>query len=140
MTTTHNPPAVVMKAFTWAYQELGLTANEAAVMLGISEVAMHETALVGFEVETPESELQLAFIRLYHLLYALLDGDTDLMVDWFTRTNPHLNVIPKTVCHNLPGIEYVNDYLESIQGNKEITEVSYITAHPPEVETELVSR
>lgn len=132
MTMANNPPAVVMKAFTWAYQELGLTRCEAAQILGISEQALDTTSLVGFDVNSDESEVQVAFIRMYHLLYALSDGDTDLMLDWFTRHNPHLNTVPKTTCNNLAGITYISDYLHSNYGDKPLGNLPFMAPHQAE--------
>ena len=115
MTLANNPPAVVMKAFTWAYEELGLTSSEAAQILGVSDIALRETALVGFEVASSESEVQIEFIKMYHLLYAKSDGSSDTMSGWFNSYNPHLDVVPKKACSNLPGIRYVSDYIQSQQ-------------------------
>lgn len=126
MRTANNPPAIVMKAFTWAYEELGLSSCEASQLLGISETALRQTALVGFEGDSPESEIQVAFIRMYHLLYTMSDGDTDLMIDWFTRHNPHLGVVPKEACHNLAGISYISDYLQSEQAQQPLTDLSVL--------------
>ncbi|AXR05104.1 helix-turn-helix domain-containing protein [Salinimonas sediminis] len=141
MTQSHNPPAVVMKAFTWAYEELGLTPQEAAQILGISEPALKETALVGFEADSPESEVQVAFIKMYHLLYAMSDGDTDLMLDWFAHHNPHLDVTPKNACNNLAGISYVSDYLQSTHGDKPLMELSFVMPRSTEqAEVEMVAR
>ncbi|RDV26781.1 hypothetical protein DXV75_07275 [Alteromonas aestuariivivens] len=126
MTIANNPPAVVMKAFTWAYEELSLTCSEAALMLGISEQALRQTALVGFSCDSEESKQQLAFIRLYHQLYALCDGDTDTMTQWFHQYQEDIKGVPKHLCINIKGIRTLSDYLsnrselgnvESLQGN-----------------------
>ena len=37
------PPSVVTKAFTWAYQELGLSQEQASDLLGVSENALAQT-------------------------------------------------------------------------------------------------
>lgn len=132
MTMANNPPAVVMKAFTWAYQELGLSRAEAAQILGISEQALEATSLVGFDVSSDESEVQVAFIRMYHLLYALSDGDTDSMLDWFSRHNPHLDTVPKVTCTNLAGITYVSDYLHSNYGDKPLDNLPFIASRQVE--------
>ena len=125
MTMSTNQPAVIMKAFTWAYEELGMTPSEAATILGVSEIGLQQTALVGYEPASSESQLQLAFIRLYHLLYALSDGDSSQMHRWFNSSNPHLNNIPRVMCANLDGINTLNDYLETIQPNQTMPEMHF---------------
>ena len=62
------PTSVVTKAFTWAYQELGLSIKQASEILGISPSSLAQTTLLGFESGTIEYRKQLAFIRMYHLL------------------------------------------------------------------------
>ncbi len=113
MTVAATQPAVVMKAFTWAYEELGWSNAQAAEFLGISEIALAQTSLVGFDTDTPEAALQLAFIRMYHLLYAMSDGDTNEMQAWLIRYNPHLGTHPEALCSSQAGIDSINDYLES---------------------------
>lgn len=115
MTVTTNQPAVIMKAFTWAYEELGIPPGEAAAILGVSENGLLQTALVGYEIHSTESALQLTFIRLYHLLYALSDGDSSRMRQWYNTFNPHLADVPRELCSDIDGIRAVNDYLETIQ-------------------------
>lgn len=131
MKMANNPPAVVMKAFTWAYEELGLSVHEAAQLMGVSENALRQTSFVGFESTSSESEMQIAFIRMYHLLYAMSDGDTAQMVSWFNRPNPHLGAIPKETCHNLAGINYISDYLQSEQKEKPVSPPSFMLPGQP---------
>lgn len=113
-----NSPAVVMKAFVMAYEGLGLSNLEAANLLGISERSLRQSVYVGFDENAPETEVQLAFVRFYHLLYALSDGDTRYIRSWMNRHNVHLDGVPSAICHNLAGIQYLSDYLESMQVNK----------------------
>ena len=58
------PTSVVTKAFTWAYQELGLNIKQASEILGISPSSLAQTTLLGFESGTSEYRKQLAFIRM----------------------------------------------------------------------------
>ena len=60
------PTSVVTKAFTWAYQELGLNIKQASEILDISPSSLAQTTLLGFESGTSEYRKQLAFIRMYH--------------------------------------------------------------------------
>ncbi|MCW8109121.1 DUF2384 domain-containing protein [Alteromonas ponticola] len=125
MTYAHYQPAVIMKAFTWAYEELGLSPFEAAAMLGVSERGLLQTALVGFDVTSAETEIQLAFIRLYHLLYALSDGDSEKMITWFTQPNLHLAETPKLMCRDKAGLTCIIDYLEGMQADIKLPDVDF---------------
>ena len=98
------PPSVVIKAFTWAYQEVGLNQAEAADLLGVSETSLSQTTLLGFEHGTTEYRRQLSFIRMYHLLIALSEGDSEAMQTWFTSD----------------GIEKVTDYLRELKQTVEL--------------------
>ncbi|MCW8093181.1 antitoxin Xre/MbcA/ParS toxin-binding domain-containing protein [Alteromonas sp. ASW11-130] len=128
MAIAHYQPAVIMKAFTWAYEELGLSPNEASAMLGVSEQGLLQTALVGFEIESSEAKIQLAFIRLYHLLYALSDGDNEKMIIWFTQPNLHLAATPKAMCNDIEGLLCLNEYLEGMQSASALPDVNFALA------------
>jgi hypothetical protein len=109
------PPSVVFKAFTWAYQDLGLTQSEAAELLDISESALRQTLLLGFESGTLEYRRQLSFIRMYHLLIALSEGDTDAMRMWFHSYQGPINASPKDLCFADDGIEKTTHYLRELK-------------------------
>ena len=90
------PTSVVTKAFTWAYQELGLNIKQASEILGISPSSLAQTTLLGFESGTTEYRKQLAFIRMYHLLISLSDGDSEQMKVWFRSYNVSFEMSPTT--------------------------------------------
>ena len=92
------PTSVVTKAFTWAYQELGLNIKQASEILGISPSSLAQTTLLGFESGTSEYRKQLAFIRMYHLLISLSDGDSEQMKVWFSSYNITLGATPFEMC------------------------------------------
>ncbi len=114
MHATGTSPAVLMKAYVMAYEAIGLTPPEAANLLGVSENALGQSLYVGFEEKSREAEIQLALVRMYHLLFALSDGDSQRIADWLNQFNFHLNAVPLDICHNLAGIIYVTDYLEDM--------------------------
>ena len=114
MHATGTSPAVLMKAYVMAYEAIGLTPPEAANLLGVSESSLAQSLYVGFAEDSCEAEIQLALVRMYHLLFALSDGDSQRISQWLSQFNFHLNAVPLTVCHNLAGIIYVTDYLEDM--------------------------
>ncbi len=109
------PTSVVTKAFTWAYQELGLNIKQASEILGISPSSLAQTTLLGFESGTAEYRKQLAFIRMYHLLISLSDGDTEQMKVWFSSYNVTLEMTPFEMCKEHDGIERVADQLRKLK-------------------------
>ena len=109
------PTSVVTKAFTWAYQELGLNIKQASEILGISPSSLAQTTLLGFESGTTEYRKQLAFIRMYHLLISLSDGDTEQMKVWFSSYNVTLEMTPLEMCKEHDGIERVADQLRKLK-------------------------
>ena len=107
------PTSVVTKAFTWAYQELGLNIKQASEILGISPSSLAQTTLLGFESGTSEYRKQLAFIRMYHLLISLSDGDNEQMKAWFSSYNIS-GRDPFDMCKAYDGIERVADQLRKL--------------------------
>ena len=81
MHATGTSPAVLMKAYVMAYEAIGLTPPEAANLLGVSENALGQSLYVGFNEQSREAEIQLALVRMYHLLFALSDGDSQRIAD-----------------------------------------------------------
>jgi hypothetical protein len=125
MYKTLFPTSVVTKAFTWAYQELGLELSQASEILGISPTSLAQTTLLGFESNTPEYRKQLAFIRMYHLLISVSEGDTEYMIRWFTQFNIALEASPFDCCKTHEGIEQVSDLLRSVKLRSELNHESY---------------
>jgi len=109
------PTSVVTKAFTWAYQELGLNIKQASEILGISPSSLAQTTLLGFESGTAEYRKQLAFIRMYHLLISLSEGDSEQMKVWFSSYNVTLEKSPYEMCKEYDGIERVADQLRRLK-------------------------
>lgn len=118
MYKTLFPTSVVTKAFTWAYQELGLELSQASEILSISPTSLAQTTLLGFESNTPEYKKQLAFIRMYHLLISVSEGDSDQMQVWFNKYNSDLETSPLLLCTRRSGIEQVTDQLRLMKQNK----------------------
>lgn len=109
------PASVVTKAFTWAYQELGLNIKQASEIMGISPSSLAQTTMLGFESGTAEYRKQLAFIRMYHLLISLSDGDSEQMKVWFSSYNVTLDKSPCQMCKEYDGIERVADQLRKLK-------------------------
>jgi len=109
------PTSVVTKAFTWAYQELGLNVKQASEILGISPSSLAQTTLLGFESGTTEYRKQLAFIRMYHLLIGLSEGDSDTMRAWFHEFQMPINAAPVDLCLMEDGIEQLSHFLRELR-------------------------
>ncbi len=118
MHATGTSPAVLMKAYVMAYEAIGLTPPEAANLLGVSEDALAQSLYVGFAENSSEADIQLALVRMYHLLFALSDGDSRRIGQWLNQFNFHLNAVPLAICHNLAGIIYLTDYLEDMHSGE----------------------
>ncbi|MAF76436.1 MAG: hypothetical protein CMF17_11410 [Idiomarinaceae bacterium] len=93
--------------------ELGWSRAQAASLLSVSERVLETSQRIGFESDSIQSQTQLVFIRMYHLLYALSDGDTDEMQCWLKRYHNRLRAIPILLCDTLDGLEQVSRCLES---------------------------
>jgi hypothetical protein len=115
MRTSLYPTSVVTKAFTWAYQELGLNIKQASEILGISPSSLAQTTLLGFESGTREYRTQLAFIRMYHLLITMSEGDSDKMKAWFNKYDTNLETSPLLLCKRVGGIEQLAHQLRHLK-------------------------
>lgn len=107
--------AVIMKAFSRACEVFGLNETQRATMIGTSRQTLSRNQQ-GFATHTKTFELQVAFIRLYRSLYALLGGNETAMREWFEDDNLHLNGVPKSLCNSVTGLVHINDYLDAMRG------------------------
>lgn len=105
--------AVVMKAFKNATKALGMSHEKAAKVLGKSRLTLERKA--GFAEDAKEYELQVLFIRAYRSLYALMGGDENAMLHWFTTRNKHLNGIPAELVMRATGLVGINEYLDAMR-------------------------
>ena len=106
------PTSVVTKAFTWAYQELGLNVKQASEILGIS----------------PSS--------LAHLLISLSDGDSEQMKVWFRSYNVSFEMSPCDMCKQHDGIESVADQLRTLKQSSQDRESALTVVEFPYKERE----
>lgn len=109
---------VVTRAFTWAYQEIGFSEEQAAELLGATISSLARANADGFNKTSYEYRTQLAFIRMYYLLISITDGDAEIMRHWFHRYHPILNTSPKLLCLDGDGIGKVTDYLRTVRQNE----------------------
>jgi len=108
---------VVTRAFTWAYQEIGFSEDQAAELLGATLSSLNKASIVGFNKSSYEYRTQLAFIRMYYLLISITNGDAEMMKHWFHRYHSTLNTSPKLLCLDSDGIGKVTDYLRTVRQN-----------------------
>lgn len=114
METASYSNQIVEKAFTWAYKELGVSASEAAKLLGSSEVYGNSSGFLKPQNQEEHYRKQLSFIRMYHLLIVLSEGDTNTMKSLYQRHHRAIGTSPKHLCFSLNGIEKVTDYLREL--------------------------
>ena len=110
-----NQSAVVMKAYMNACKALGFNDEEKAKLIGVARSTLLAKKQ-GFAQDSKTYELQLALIRLYRSLFALIGGDQDLMREWFNDENSALHGTPREMCFSIVGLIAVNEYLDAMRG------------------------
>lgn len=106
---------VVMNAFGRACEAFGLNETQRAKLIGVSRATLSRNR-TGFGMSTKTFELQVAFIRLYRSLYAMVGGDANAMREWFDDHNIHLQGTPGELCFSITGLVHINDYLDALRG------------------------
>lgn len=114
MENTSYSTQVVEKAFTWAYRELGVSQAEAAKLLAATEDSSGDAASSGAQYNGAYYHRQLSFIRMYHLLIVLSEGDSSAMKSLYQRHHSAIGTSPKHLCFSLNGIDKVADYLRGL--------------------------
>lgn len=117
MSAEHKPEQsqVVMTAFTRACEVFGFNETQRAKLIGVSRATLSRNDC-GFAMTSKTFELQVAFIRLYRSLYAMVGGDPKAMREWFDDHNLHLQGIPRELCFSITGLVHINDYLDALRG------------------------
>lgn len=114
--TQPEPSKVLMKAFNKASNDLGLTAVDKSVILGVNRTTLKRNELQGFSPDSKTGEIQLHFIRIYRSLFAIAGGDLKFMKHWYCTNNKALNGSPSELCQKLNGLFLVNQYLDAMRG------------------------
>jgi DNA-binding XRE family transcriptional regulator len=107
---------VLMKAFSKACSELGITKAQAGKIIGVNRATLSRKETHGFAPESKQGELSLHFIRMYRSLFAISGGDLSFMRHWFTTPNTALGGTPADKVQSVLGLIQTNEYLDAVRG------------------------
>jgi len=107
---------VLMKAFSQASVELGISKALAGKIIGVNRATLSRKEQQGFAPESKQGELCLHFIRLYRSLFAISGGDRSFMRHWFTTSNSALGGKPADKVQSVLGLIQTNEYLDAMRG------------------------
>ena len=107
---------VVLKAFTNACKELGVTQDEASRIIGVDRATLSRNKNKGFDPQSKTGELCLQFVRVYRSLFAIAGGDQDFMRHWLNAENTALSGKPRELMSSVVGLIQVNEYLDALRG------------------------
>lgn len=114
--TTASPEDVLAKALLNTREQLALTQQELADIVGVHRTAIARWAEGGLRPQSKTGELALLLIRAYRALYALFGGDLEDMRHFLRTDNHHLGGVPLTLMRQVQGLVHVVEYLDAIRG------------------------
>jgi transcriptional regulator with XRE-family HTH domain len=108
--------AVLTKALLSTREQLGLTQQELADIIGVHRSAISRWSEGGLRVESKTGELALLLIRIYRSLFALFGGNLADMQHFLRTDNRHLDAPPLALMMQVQGLVRVVEYLDAIRG------------------------
>ncbi len=108
--------AVLAKALLNTREQLGLTQQELADIVGVHRTAIPRWAEGGLRVQSKTGELALLLIRVYRSLFALFGGNLADMQHFLRTNNRHLDAPPLALMLQVQGLVRVVEYLDAIRG------------------------
>jgi len=111
-----NQDIVVLKAFTNACKELGVSRDEASLIVGVDKTTLTRNKHKGFDPSSKTGELCLQFVRLYRSLFAISGGDKGFMRHWLNTHNKAMSGKPSELILSILGLIQVNEYLDAMRG------------------------
>ncbi len=111
-----NPNMVVLKAFNNACKELGVSRDEASLIVGVDKATLSRNKTKGFDPSSKTGELCLQFVRAYRSLFAIAGGDKRFMQHWLGTHNTALSEQPLKLMFSIVGLIQVNEYLDALRG------------------------
>lgn len=109
--------AVLLKALLNTREQLGLTQQELATIVGVNRSAISRWSdSGGLRVQSKTGELALLLIRAYRALFALFGGNLQDMQHFLRTENHHLAGIPLQQMGQVQGLVRVVEYLDAIRG------------------------
>lgn len=107
---------VLAKALLNTREQLGLTQQELADIVGVHRTAISRWAESGLRPRSKTGELALLLIRIYRALFALFGGNLDDMRHFLRTENRHLAGVPLILMGQVQGLVHVLEYLDAIRG------------------------
>ncbi|WPC03843.1 antitoxin Xre/MbcA/ParS toxin-binding domain-containing protein [Pseudomonas sp. MBLB4123] len=108
--------AVLAKALLNTREQLGLTQQELADIVGVHRTAISRWADTGLRPQSKSGELALLLIRVYRALFALFGGNLQDMRHFLRTDNRHLAGVPLELMGRVQGLVHVVEYLDAIRG------------------------
>ena len=108
--------AVLAKALLNTREQLGLTQQELADIIGVHRTAISRWADGGLRVHSKTGELALLLVRVYRSLFALFGGNLPDMRHFLRTDNRHLDAPPLSLMMQVQGLVRVVEYLDAIRG------------------------
>ncbi|HBX54191.1 MbcA/ParS/Xre antitoxin family protein [Pseudomonas sp. UBA2684] len=108
--------AVLAKALLNTREQLGLTQQELANIVGVHRTAITRWADSGLRPQSKTGELALLLIRAYRALFALFGGNLQDMRHFLRTENRHLAGVPLALMVQVQGLVHVVEYLDAIRG------------------------
>lgn len=108
--------AVLAKALLSTREQLGLTQQELADIVGVHRTAISRWADGGLRPQSKTGELALLLIRAYRALFALFGGNLQDMRHFLRTENRHLGGVPLVLMGQVQGLVHVVEYLDAIRG------------------------
>ncbi|UTW08600.1 antitoxin Xre/MbcA/ParS toxin-binding domain-containing protein [Pseudomonas benzenivorans] len=108
--------AVLAKALLNTREQLGLTQQELADIVGVHRTAISRWADSGLRPQSKTGELALLLIRVYRALFALFGGNLQDMRHFLRTENRHLAGVPLALMRQVQGLVHVVEYLDAIRG------------------------
>ncbi|AYC32201.1 DUF2384 domain-containing protein [Pseudomonas cavernae] len=109
--------AVLARALLNAREQLGLTQQELAEIVGVHRTAVTRWAdSGGLRPQSKTGELALLLIRVYRALFALFGGNLDDMRHFLRTENRHLAGVPLQQMAQVQGLVRLVEYLDAIRG------------------------
>lgn len=108
--------AVLAKALLNTREQLGLTQQELADIVGVHRTAISRWGESGLRPQSKTGELALLLIRAYRALFALFGGNLSDMRHFLRTENRHLAGVPLEHMRHVQGLVRVVEYLDAIRG------------------------
>ncbi|MCY1410327.1 hypothetical protein D3C76_684010 [compost metagenome] len=108
--------AVLAKAVLAAREQLAMTQQELASIVGVERSAVSRWKSSGLRAQSKTGELSLLLVRIYRALYALFGGNLEDMRHFLRTENRHLGGVPLQLMSQVQGLVQVAEYLDAIRG------------------------